>query len=531
MKENKKRTRNNDLNYIIIKDNHGKKILRQAVYSRVILTFLLILAQLAFFVFFVVKLHENLEYYFGSSLLLSVGFLIYLTNSKGKNEFKIAWMLPLIIFPYFGIAIYLLYHTNQGGKNSQKKYEKVLEQTEEHLPKKETAFPILENNPGIKDLGTYLVNRNFFPYENTKAQYFSCGEDFYPDLIESIKNAKKFIFLETFILNVDESWAKLVQILEQKTNEGVEVRILYDGFASVMASSRSYQKYLESKGIKAQIFIPLIPFISTQLNNRDHRKIYIIDGEIVYTGGINFSNEYFNVGKNRFAYWKDNIIKLQGSAVKSFITLFMQTWNLGAKTKDDFAFYMNRDLPSFNEKGVIIPYGDDAYNKEDVAENIYLHIINNAKKYLHITSPYVLLDHSFLHALIFAAQKGVDVRIIVPSVPDHVITFCIGKTFLNELAENGVKIYLYQKGFIHAKTFISDDKIATVGSVNLDYRSFYYHFECGAILYESPAIADIENDFNETLKDCVEMKAEDYKKLPARIRLTGRIFRIFAPLM
>ena len=321
-------------------------------------------------------------------------------------------------------------------------------------------------------------------------------------------------------------------MLAKKASEGVEVRVLYDAMGSVLASSKFYVNYLQSKGINAQIFLPLFPIFSTQQNNRDHRKIVVIDGQIAYTGGVNISNEYFNMEQRRFNYWKDNAIRIEGSAIKTFIAMFMQTWNISKKYDDNYEYYLNSCDVSNEEKGVIIPYGDDAYNNQDLAEDIYLHIINNAKKYVKITTPYVLIDSQLYDALVFAVSRGVEVSIIVPSVPDHFVTFCMGRVFIKQLIDMGVKVYEYKRGFIHAKTFVSDDRFATIGSVNLDYRSLFHHFECGALLYDKPCIEDIKNDFSEMIEnDCKEFTQESYKSFPLINRMIGRIFKVFAPLM
>lgn len=521
-----------DLNYLIIKDKHGKAIIRKWVYSSIFFNFLLIAAQIAIFVLFLVRLQPYIEFYFGGSILLSATFMIYLSNCKGKNEFKITWLVPMVVFPLFGVLAYIMYHTNWGGRAVGRRLKHVKNQTDLLLPDVASAETLLISNEDIAGLGRYLINKGrFYPHSQTKVQYFSSGENFLPDLYNSLKSAKKFIFLEFFIIDVDESWAFLLECLEQKASDGVEVRIIYDGLGSPMASSKSYQKYLAKRGIKSHIFQPLVPFFNTKQNNRDHRKIVVIDGEIAYTGGLNLSNEYFNEGENRFAYWKDNAIRIEGPAIRNLTTMFLQTWNIQTHKEDDYAKYISLPYKTYNESGIVIPYGDDAYNHEDIAEDVYLYILDNARKYVHITTPYMIIDNQMMETLIFAAQRGLDVSIIVPSVPDHFLAFCIGKTYLKTLVESGVHVYLYEKGFIHAKTFIADDNTATVGSVNLDYRSFFHHFECGTVMHDLPVIKEIEQDFQETLKDCVEMKKEDYKKIPSRIRLLGRVFRIFAPLL
>lgn len=526
----KKQISKQDLNYLLIKDRHNKSIFRKLVYSRVIFNFLLIAIQLFIACLFILKLQPYLEFYLGGSFLLTAGFIIYITNCKGKNEFKIAWLAPIIILPLFGISAYILYHTNLGGLRIKHRLKVTKEQSETFLPPKESLSYIFDDYPAAKGIGTYLLNQgNYHPHINTKVSYFPCGEDFFPELFNTIKQAKKYVFLEYFIIEVDEMWVLLLELLEQKASEGVEVRIMYDGFGSPIASTKAYQKYLASLGIKVTVFLPQIPFFSTHMNNRDHRKIVIVDGEAAFTGGINLANEYMNAGENRFEYWKDNAIKIEGSAIQNLTTMFLQNWNLHNKN-EDYQKYIVNNYPVHKVPGLVIPYGDDAYNAQDIAEDVYMHIISSARKYIHITTPYMVIDNQLLEALIFAVHRGVEVSIIVPAQPDHLVTFCIGKTFLKTLVENGVNVYLYQSGFIHAKTFISDDETATVGSVNLDYRSLYHHFECGTYMYQCPVVQDIEADFKETLNCCQKMTLEDYKKIPSRYRMLGRVFRVFAPL-
>lgn len=547
MKKHSKKT-----NYEIIKDKKRFKIFHKNVYSRLIINFLFIAIQIFLLAFFIFRLEKYLEVYFGISLALTAGFMIFIVNKKGRNEFKLAWIVPMIFVPLFSIAAYLMYHTNRGSHRHSKRLNLLREQTEILLPasiptslsEQKKLIREFSKNPSA-DLIYYLTNNFFFPYKNCNTTYYPNGETFFPDLLEEIKNAQKFIFLEFFIINVDSSWNEIMRALHERQKNGVEIRILCDGLGSPVASTSFYQKYLKSKGFESRVFLPIIPIVSTHLNNRDHRKIVIIDGKIAFTGGLNLANEYFNRGKNRFAYWKDNAVKIQGTAVHTFMQLFLQNWNLYSKTPEDFSPYLpdlstqqdfsqhkNPDIQQIpvQHSGITIPYGDDFFNKKDIAENIYLYIINSSKKYLNITTPYILIDNQLQETLFFAADRGVEVSIIVPSIPDHLLTFCIGKTYLESFVDNGIKVYLYNKGFIHSKMFIADDHIATIGSVNLDYRSLYHHFENGVVFLDSPVVHDAKADFDETLKDCTHMQKGDYKKIPFYQRALGRLFRIFAPL-
>jgi len=525
------------VDYGIIKNKKRLKLFYKSVYSRLIINFFFIAIQIFILALFLFHLEKYLEVYFGGSIIISAGFMIYLVNKEGRNEFKLAWIVPMIFFPLFCISAYLMYHTNRGAHKYSEKLSRLREQTEILLPssipvtisKQKELIKRFSKNPS-SDLIYYLTNNFFFPYINCDVEYFCSGEDFLPHLLEAIRNAKKYIFLEFFIIEVDDSWNEILKALQERKKNGVEVRILCDGLGSPAVSTSFYQKYLQSKGLESRVFLPLIPVVSTQLNNRDHRKIIIIDGETAFTGGLNLANEYFNHGKNRFPYWKDNAVKIKGSAVHTFLQLYLQNWNLFSKQTEDFSPYLPASSKQYDCPGITIPYGDDFFNNKDTAEDIYYYIINNAKKYLCITSPYVLIDNQLQEAIFFAAARGVEVSIVVPSVPDHIITFCIGKTFLNSFVNRGIKIYLYNKGFIHQKTFISDDHIATVGSVNLDYRSLYHHFENGVVFIDSPIVKAAKEDFDNILKDCALMQKQDYKKIPFYLRFIGRLFRIFAPL-
>ena len=515
-----------------MKDKHRSAKLRRGIYGRVVFLFLLIAIQIALIVSFILGLRPYIEFYFGGSLLISAAFLIFLANTKGRVEFKMSWVLLLLFSPIIGIVAYIIFHSDIGNKEIKKRLEYVEDKTCEFSPPKEESQALLDENPDIKGLGHYLLNKGkAAPHGFTKVQYYSCGEDFFPDFCEALKSAKKFIFIESFIIDVDESWVKVFDILKEKIDEGVEVRLLYDGFGSTTIATKKYQKFLKAKGFDSHIFMPLIPFFSIHQNNRDHRKITVIDGKVAFTGGLNITNEYFNVGKNRFNYWKDNGIKVEGPAIRNYTQLFLQTWNIQTKGDDDYERYIQLPYEKYESDGVVIPYGDDIYNREDIAEDVYCYMMDNAKNYLHITSPYMVYDHQIEDALIFAARRGVDVKVIVPSTPDHMMTWCVSQTYIKRLVENGVRVFNYTRGFIHAKTFISDDKISTVGSVNLDYRSLYHHYETNTLLYKNSVIPDVEKDFNETLKDCTEILPGDYKKLPARKRFLGRIFRIIAPLL
>ena len=293
----------------------------------------------------------------------------------------------------------------------------------------------------------------------------------------------------------------------------------------------NYEKQMRKYGIKCKIFSPITPIISSYQNNRDHRKICVIDGNIGFTGGVNLADEYINE-KERFGHWKDSAIMLEGEAVQNLTILFLQMWNVSERKSEDYTKYLTpRSLDVKRELGYVLPYGDSPYDNEIIGEQVYLHILNHAKKYVHIMTPYLILDNEMLTTLAFAAKCGIEVIIIMPHIPDKWYAFILAKTYYEELIQAGVQIYEYTPGFVHAKVFVSDNDTATVGTINLDYRSMYHHFECGVFVYNNPVIWEVEKDFQETLKKCEKVTLTGLKKRNVVERILGRILRLVAPLM
>lgn len=506
-------------------------VVKSIIYGRVVLIFLLLLIQLFLFLAFFIWLEPYTKYFFGSGVIVSLIFLIYLFNSDGKNEYKMAWMLPVMVLPFFGIGLYILAHLEDMPKEIKKQLKSWKQERERIISRPDFVnAPVPE--PQIADIVSYLKNEAFYPpYANTDIQYYPNGESSFPDMLENLSRAKKFIFIEYFIINSGFMWNSILSILIQKAAEGVEVRVMYDGFGSASISPVNYEKYLKSLGIQAKAFIPLVPVVAAYLNNRDHRKICVVDNEYAFTGGINLSDEYINEARNQSFYWKDTVVRISGRAVRSFTGMFIELWDLINNVSENQDWYLEQPCKSYSVPGMAIPYSDNAYNKKDIAENVYLYVISQAKKYVHITSPYTVLDNQMMTTLIFAAHRGIEVSLLVPRHIDHYITFCTGRTFVKTLIDNGIRVYEYTPGFIHSKMFISDDTTAVVGSINLDYRSLYNQFEDAVFMYKCPVIASIESDFIETRAQCAEITPEVYKKSPAMRRIVGRVFRLCAPLL
>lgn len=512
----------------------SKNFFLKLLFSHTMINILLLVLQI---VVLFVTFHLMGQYWQGflvGCIVLSVILIIYIINDNENPAFKLAWMIPICAVPIFGVAAYIVVKTNPGTWKLKERLDGLKKETEKYLqPVPEVVEQMEKEKSPISDLSHYLQNINQMPtYQNTRVTYFSLGEDKYADILEELKKAEKFIFLEYYIIDRGKMWDSVLEILEQKVKEGVEVRVMYDGMCTLYKLPYRYPRQLTAKGIKAQVFFPIVPLLSTHQNSRDHRKILVIDGKIAYNGGINLADEYINE-INLYGHWKDAAVKLEGEAVKSFTVMFLQMWNVSSTLSEDYERYINVKPQSFTDAplGYVIPYNDDPINREDIAECVYLDIIAKAKNYVHIMTPYLILDYETENALMFAAKRGVDVKLILPHIPDKKIPFAIARTYYRDLLQAGVKIYEYEPGFVHAKVFVSDDDRAVVGSINLDYRSLFEHFECATFIYNNPVVADIEKDVQKTLEKCITVTEEYYRSLPLFGKLVGRVFRIFGSLM
>ena len=511
----------------------SKKGFFHIVFGRTAVIVLLLLIQVAFLALVVLKLQEKAVYAYGFSLLLSAITVIIVINRPGSPEFKLAWMVPMTIFPVFGVLLYLFVELQVGVRIMNTRLIQVGKEMKPYLMQDAKTQEKLENeDKQMANLAYYVSDKGGFPvFDNSKVEYFPLGEDKFKALVEELEKAQKFIFMEYFIVAEGRMWNTILEILKRKVKEGVEVRFMYDGTCTVSLLPHSYPKKLEAYGIRCKVFNPIKPALSTTQNNRDHRKIVVIDGHTAFTGGINLADEYINE-KERFGHWKDTAVMIKGEAVRSFTWMFLQIWDFDVKN-ENYDKYLNVKLPETEEKteGYVLPYGDSPLDDENVGELVYTDILNTARDYVHIMTPYLILDHEMITALTYAARRGVDVKIIMPGIPDKPYAFALGKTYYPELLRAGVKIYQYVPGFVHAKVFVSDDEKAVVGTINLDYRSLYLHFECASLMYKVKEIEKVEKDFQETLKQCREITMEDYKNENMITRFGGRILRLFAPLM
>ena len=511
----------------------AKKGLFRIVFSRAGIFTLLILLQLGIFVAVGFYLQEYATYIYGALTVLGIVVLIYIINSEGNPAFKMTWMLLVLAFPVIGTIFYIYVQMQLETRYMRDRLSTLRMETDLYMEQDPEIVDALRASKSANaQLSYYLSNQLGFPtYRNTEVKYFSLGEYKFESMVAELEKAKKFIFMEYFIVEEGYMWDTILDILIEKAQEGVEVRFMYDGMCAFTLLPYNYPKKLKRYNIQCKMSNKIRPFVSTVQNNRDHRKICVIDGMVGYVGGVNLADEYINK-KERFGHWKDTAVMLKGDAVQSLTMIFLQMWNVDERGVETYGRYLTPKREGLRrELGYIIPYADSPFDNENVGEEVYFHILNHAKKYVHIMTPYLILDNEMLTTLIRAAKSGIEVIIIMPHIPDKWYAFVVAKTFYKELIQGGVQIYEYTPGFVHAKVFISDDDTATVGTINLDYRSLYLHFENGVFIYNNSEVDRVEWDFQKTLEKCHKVTLTEVKNRSALSKIMGRVLRLFAPLM
>ena len=507
-----------------------KKGLLRIVFSRFGICAIMLLLQVVLIYLVLEWCSEDMEWFTAASAVFTIAMFFQLFKSDMDATSKLTWLVLLMIFP---IPISILFWCKEkeiGHRRLSRRLREMHARTMNKIPQDKDVL----SDPSIVSSSTdalchYLNLTGCFPvYNNTQVTFFPLGENKFEAMLEELEKAERFIFMEYFIIDEGYMWGRILKILAEKAAQGVEVRVMYDGMCEISTLSSDYPKRLSSLGIKCKSFSKIYPFLSTQYNYRDHRKILVIDGKVAFNGGVNLADEYIN-RRDRFGHWKDTAVMLKGRAVESFTLMFLQMWNITEKEEkwDEF-LGCSPECKSF---GYVIPYSDSPLDGYKVGECVYMDILNRAKKYVHIMTPYLVLDNELEMTLKFAAQRGVDVRLILPGIPDKKAAYALAKSHYNYLIKEGIKIYEYNPGFVHAKIFVCDDIKATVGTINLDYRSLYHHFECGTYLYGTECIGDIEEDFQKTLRCCREVTEETIKRESLYYRFLGSIMKLIAPMM
>ena len=461
-----------------------------------------------------------------------IGVFLYIINKYENPEFKLPWIIIIMLFSVVGAFIFILLASNESNKKVINKFAKNKKYIEANLIQDDSLEKLKEECTEAYLQANYIHKVTGLPcYKNTKVSYYKLGEDFHKALLKSLKKAQKFIFMEYFIIEEGKMWNPIYEILKEKSKAGVKVYVTYDDFGCMSTLDDKYYKKLNKDGINCIPTNKFKPVLSRIHNNRDHRKITVIDGIVGFTGGINIADEYINE-KVKFGHWKDTAIKLEGEAVNSLTALFLENWNTQAKKEIDVDEFMNIKHKKNDNSGVVVPYGDgpEAFYEENIAKYVYLNMLNSARKYVYITTPYLICDFEILNTICVCTKKGVDVRIIVPHIPDKKTVFWITQSNYETLIKAGVKIYEYTPGFIHAKQFICDDIFATCGTVNLDYRSLAHHFECGTWMYNVGCISEMKKDFLETVSVSEEVKNAKYR-LGSMKKILVEVMKIYFPLL
>lgn len=515
--------------HILKKGRYG--VLR-VIFSRAGVMLLMMLVQLAvlFGMYFVFR--DKLTYSSAVMFVFRVVMVLCLLSSRSDPTSKITWLVIIIMFPIFGTMLYAYTRSEIGHRALKKRLDAISRESGGALEQNAAALDALaQTDGGAASLAGYLYSHGGFPvFEATQVTYLPGGEAMLDALLCELESAESFIYMEYFTVEEGYMWGRILEILLRKAEAGVDVRVLIDGTCEVTTLSTDYAARLRSRGISCKSFNHVTPFLSTHYNYRDHRKITVIDGRVAFNGGVNLTDEYIN-RRQRFGHWKDAAVMLRGDAVESFTYMFMQMWEADEKERSlRGALPMSASCARHGE-GFVIPYGDRPLDADKVGERVYMDILNRARRYVHIMTPYLILDGEMESAIKFASERGVEVVLMLPGTPDKRIPYALAKTHYASLLSSGVRIYEYTPGFLHSKVFVSDDREAVVGTVNLDYRSFYHHFECATYMFGVPCIHDIEEDYQRAVAKCRAVVPETLKKEKLSVKLCGILFKAIAPLL
>lgn len=501
--------------------------------SKITFVILFLIVQLFVLYELILYFHDNFAYIYFIIEVSSLLSVVYLINKQEVSEIKIGWIVCIMMLPVFGVTLYLLLGKPILNKNYQNRLKRVEEQAAPYIQQNHKVMHQLHKQDVLAYTQSYYIyHTSKFPvYTSTTTEYLPLGEVKLRALKEELRKAKYYIFLQYFIIKQGQMWNEILAILEEKVKEGIEVRVMYDDAGCISNLPYRYDKILQEKGISCVIINPLRPALNIVLQNRDHRKIVVIDGIVGFTGGINIGDEYINAYA-KLGHWKDCAVLIKGDAVKSLLVSFLETWNFYHTKESEIAPFISLDTQiDENETGFIQPYSDTPLDQSYLSQRIYLNILNQAKKYVYINTPYFIMDQAFLDEITCAAKRGIDIRIVTPHIPDKWYVHIMTRSYYKELINAGVQVYEYTPGFIHSKTFVSDDTIGTVGTVNLDYRSMYHNFECGVWMYKTTAVTQLRDDFLSTLEVCTKMNVEDCTNEKWYRKVFVFFFKIITPLL
>ncbi len=503
--------------------------------KRLIFTAVSILLEIVFLLFLFTKVSEYATIIDWVTRIVAIFLVLGLYSMDKTSSMKMPWIILMLAFPILGVSLYLLVGLNGSTKKMRARYEEIDKKLLPYLPDNRQILEWMKKeSPQAGAIASYLTNYSCYPvYQNTDVTYYDEAIKGLDAQLEDLSKAEKFIFMEYHAIEDEEAWQRIQTVLEDRVKAGVEVRIFYDDMGSIWFVNMDFATKLKSLGIKCRVFNPILPGLNMFLNNRDHRKITVIDGKVAYTGGYNLANEYFNI-THPYGIWKDTGIRMEGDAVKSMTVAFLEMWNAAGNVKSKELVpekYMINYAYQAQQRGYVQPYADSPLDGEQVGEEVYISMANKAEKYCWFITPYLIITDEMTHALTLAAKRGVDVRIITPGIPDKKMVYSVTRSFYHNLVKHGVRIYEWTPGFCHAKMSVADDKMATCGTINLDYRSLYHHFENGCFLADCDAVLEIRDDLIRTMGESREV-TEQYKEgRSAGLRLGQLILRLFAELL
>ena len=501
--------------------------------KRMVFAGIAILLELALVLLVILRFNQQAEWIAIGTRVLAALVVLLIYSSNQNAAMKMPWIILVMAMPIMGVSLFLLIGLNGGTWKMRRQYREVDKTLFPMLPKTRAMDSLEIVDPRAANIAHYLETTSGYRlHDDTRITYYDDATAGLNAQKEAMRAAQDFIFMEYHAIEDAESWHAIQDILVERIAAGVDVRVFYDDMGSIGFVNKDFVNRLEAVGIQARVFNPMAPGLNLFLNNRDHRKITVIDGKIGFTGGYNLANEYFNL-TNPFGQWKDTGVRLEGPAVKNLTVAFLEMWNaVSDKDVDDHDFkrWLPNVAPAVGADGFVLPYADSPLDSEQVGENVYISVAEYAKDYAWYITPYLILTDEMVHALGLAAKRGVDVRVITPGIPDKKLVYSITRSYYHSLVVNGVRIYEYTPGFCHCKMSIADDFLATCGTINMDYRSLYHHFENGCLYLDCQAVADTKSDFEATMAECREV-TEDYRRIGAGLHFLQLVLRLFAPLL
>ena len=502
--------------------------------KRLIFVVLALIVQIGWLMLSLIGLGQKAAWLSEAVHILSLALVLLIYGKRTNAGFKLPWIILIMVFPLLGLVLYTFMGQQNATRATRKRFEEIDEKLMPYLQQDEETAVLAKRRGGrCAHLSGYLLHSCGYPiYGGTKIPYYDDAAKALEAQLSALESAKKFIFLEYHAIEDGESFARIREVLARRAKEGVDVRLFCDDIGSIGFITGDFIKRMEAYGIRTRVFNPVRPIFHIFMNNRDHRKITVIDGKVGFTGGYNLANEYFHLTEP-YGYWKDTGIRMEGPGVRTLTILFLEMWN--AINRDDiddasFGEFFTEPVDKLQSEGFVQPYADSPLDNEPAGENVYISMLNEASDYVWFCTPYLLITDEMTRALSLAAQRGVDVRILTPGIPDKKLTYHLTRSYYAALARNGVRIFEYTPGFNHAKMCVSDDAVATVGTINMDYRSLYLHFENGVVLYDMPPVQEIRKDFEDMFQVSTEVTYK-YSNRSSVMRLGQCILRLLAPLM